>query len=96
MRRTAATWMQDEGGFAKDDVHAVLGHSLGELQATYMAGPGYRRKKAALQAWADYVYAAVEGKTEDKVVRLRSGGRADADRALQGRSPLHQARACEG
>jgi integrase len=76
MRRTAATWMQDEGGFAKDDVHAVLGHSLGELQATYMAGPGYRRKKAAVQAWADYVYAAVKGKTEDKVVRLRSGGQS--------------------
>jgi len=74
MRRTAATWMQDEGGFAKDDVHAVLGHSLGELQATYMAGPGYRRKKAALQAWADYVQAAVEG-ADAKVVQLRSGGR---------------------
>ena len=75
VRRTGATWLQDEGGFAKDDVHAVLGHSLGELQATYMAGPGYRRKKAALQAWADYVFAAVEGKTDDKVVPLpRSGG----------------------
>jgi integrase len=74
MRRTAATWMQDEGDFAKDDVHAVLGHSLGGLQATYMAGPGYRRKKAALQAWADYVEAAVEG-ADAKVVQLRSGGR---------------------
>jgi integrase len=74
VRRTGATWMPDEGGFAKDDVHAVLGHSLGELQATYMAGPGYRRKKAALQAWADYVLAAVEGKTDDKVVPMRSGG----------------------
>ena len=58
----------------KDDVHAVLGHSLGELQATYMAGPGYRRKKAALQAWADYVFAAVESEADDKVVPLRSGG----------------------
>jgi integrase len=77
MRRTAATWMQDEGGFAKDDVHAVLGHSLGELQATYMAGPGYRRKKAALAAWADYVLAAVEGKSDDdKIVPLRSAGQA--------------------
>ena len=73
VRRTGATWLQDEGGFAKDDVHAVLGHSLGELQATYMAGPGYRRKKAALQAWADYVLAAVEGKADDKVVPLRAG-----------------------
>jgi integrase len=70
MRRTAATWMQDEGGFAKDDVHAVLGHSLGELQATYMAGPGYRRKRAALTAWADYIYAAVEGENT-KVVSLQ-------------------------
>jgi hypothetical protein len=67
--------MQDEGGFAKDDVHAVLGHALGELQATYMAGPGYRRKKAALQAWADYVLAAVEGKADAKIVPLRSGER---------------------
>ena len=83
VRRTGATWMQDEGGFAKDDVHAVLGHSLGELQATYMAGPGYRRKKAALQAWADYVFAAVEARTDDKVVPLRSGGKVDARRALQ-------------
>jgi integrase len=74
VRRTGATWMQDEGGFAKDDVHAVLGHSLGELQATYMTGPGYRRKKAALKTWADYVLAAVEGRTDDKVVPLRSGG----------------------
>jgi integrase len=74
VRRTGATWMQDEGGFAKDDVHAVLGHSLGELQTTYMAGPGYRRKRAALQAWAEYVLAAVEGKTDDKVLPLRSGG----------------------
>ena len=75
VRRTGATWLQDEGGFAKDDVHAVLGHSLGELQQTYMAGPGYRRKKAALQAWADYVFTVVEGKTDDKVVPLpRSGG----------------------
>jgi integrase len=74
VRRTGATWMQDEGGFAKDDVHAVLGHSLGELQATYMPGPGYRRKRAALRAWAEYVLAAVEGKTDDKVLPLRSGG----------------------
>ena len=74
VRRTGATWMQDEGGFAKDDVHAVLGHSLGELQATYMAGPGYRRKKAALQAWSDYVFAAVASKADDKIVPLRSGG----------------------
>jgi integrase len=75
MRRTAATWMQDEGGFAKDDVHAVLGHSLGELQATYMAGPGYRRKKTALQAWANHVEAAVEGATDPKVVSPRFGRR---------------------
>jgi integrase len=73
VRRTGATWMQDEGGFAKDDVHAVLGHSMGELQATYMAGPGYRRKKAALQAWADYVLAAVEGSAGSNVVPLRQG-----------------------
>jgi integrase len=75
MRRTAATWMRDEGGFAKDDVHAVLGHSLGELEATYMSGPGYRRKRAALQAWADYVGAAVAGADDAKVVPLRSSGR---------------------
>jgi integrase len=73
VRRTGATWMRDEGGFAKDDVHAVLGHSMGELQATYMAGPGYRRKKAALQAWADYVLAAVEGSAGSNVVPLRQG-----------------------
>jgi integrase len=72
LRRTGATWLQDEGGFAKDDVHAVLGHSLGELQATYMAGPGYRRKKAALEAWAAYVFAAVESKADDKIVPLRA------------------------
>jgi hypothetical protein len=38
-----------------------------------MAGPGYRRK-AALQAWADYVFAAVEGSADSKVVLLRQGG----------------------
>jgi integrase len=76
VRRTGATWLKDEGGFAKDDVHAVLGHALGELEATYMAGPGYRRKKAALQAWADFVHAAVKGKADDKVVPLRAGGQS--------------------
>ena len=75
VRRTGATWMQDEGGFAKDDVHAVLGHSLGELQATYMAGPATGARRPRFKAWADYVLAAVEGKTDDKVVPLpRSGG----------------------
>jgi hypothetical protein len=39
-----------------------------------MSGPGYRRKRAALRAWAEYVLAAVEGKTDDKVLPLRSGG----------------------
>jgi integrase len=73
-RRTAATWMEEAGSFSKDDVHAVLGHSLGDqLAETYMTGPGYRRKKAALQAWADYVTGLVEG-TESKVVALRSMG----------------------
>jgi integrase len=61
MRRTAATWMEEAGGFSKDDVHAVLGHSLGDrLAETYMTGPGYSRKKAALQAWADYVTQIVK------------------------------------
>jgi integrase len=73
-RRTAATWMEEAGSFSKDDVHAVLGHSLGDqLAETYMTGPGYRRKKAALQAWADYVTGLVEG-TKSKVVALRSVG----------------------
>lgn len=62
MRRTAATWLEEAGGFSKDDVHVVLGHSLGDrLAETYMTGPGYFRKKAALQAWADYITRIIEG-----------------------------------
>jgi integrase len=73
MRRTAATWLEDAGGFTKDDVHAVLGHSLGDrLAETYMTGPGYFRKKSALQAWADYVTRVVEG-SDAKIVALRAG-----------------------
>jgi integrase len=71
MRRTAATWMEEAGGFSKEDVHAVLGHSLGDrLAETYMTGPGYSRKKAALQAWADYVTDIVEADRAIATVRF--------------------------
>jgi integrase len=71
-RRTAATWLEEAGGFSKDDVHAVLGHSFGDrLAETYMTGPGYARKKAALQTWTDYVTRIVKG-SDAKVVALRA------------------------
>ena len=64
---TGSSWIEEEFGARG---HACcLGHSLGDrLAKTYARGAGYRRKKAALQAWADYVTGAAQ---RGKVVRSR-------------------------
>jgi hypothetical protein len=50
------------------DVDDVLGHSMPTLVSTYQRGPAYQRKRAALQAWADFV----AGAAADNVVSLRA------------------------
>jgi integrase len=57
IRRSGASWIEEE--FGQEVMHACLGHSLGtRLAKTYARGPGFRRKKRALQAWADFVTGA--------------------------------------
>ena len=59
LRRTGSSWIEEE--FGGEVMHACLGHSLGDrLTKTYARGSGYRRKKRALQAWADYVTTSAE------------------------------------
>ena len=59
LRRTGSSWIEEE--FGGEVMHACLGHSLGDrLAKTYARGSGYRRKKRALQAWADYVTTSAE------------------------------------
>ena len=54
LRRTGSSWIEE--AFGAEIMHAALGHSMGDrLTKTYAQGAGYRRKKAALQAWADFV-----------------------------------------
>ena len=57
LRRSGSSWIEEE--FGREVMHACLGHSLGDrLAETYARGSGYRRKKRALQAWADFVTGA--------------------------------------
>ena len=59
LRRTGSSWIEEE--FGGEVMHACLGHSLGDrLAKTYARGSGYRRKKRALQAWADFVTTSAE------------------------------------
>ena len=57
LRRSGSSWIEEE--FGREVMHACLGHSLGDrLAETYARGAGYRRKRSALQAWADFVTGA--------------------------------------
>jgi integrase len=61
LRRSGASWIEEE--FGREVMHACLGHGMVDrLAATYARGAGYRRKKGAVQAWADYVTRAESGR----------------------------------
>ena len=65
LRRSCGSWLEEE--FGLEVQKAVLGHALGDrLAQTYARGSGYRRKKAALEAWCNYV----TGATRDNVVAM--------------------------
>jgi integrase len=69
LRRSGSSWIEEE--FGGEIMHACLGHSLGDrLAKTYARGPGYRRKKRALQAWADFVTGAVAEADGSNVVPM--------------------------
>jgi len=69
LRRSCGSWIEEEFGLKVQK--AVLGHALGDkLAQTYARGSGYRRKKAALAAWCDYVTGAERG----NVIALRGAG----------------------
>jgi integrase len=66
LRRTCGSWIEEE--FGLEVQKAVLGHAMGDrLAQTYARGSGYRRKKAALEAWCNYVTGAERG----NVIALR-------------------------
>jgi hypothetical protein len=70
IRRSGSSWIEEE--FGGEIMKAALGHSLGDrLHKVYARGSGYRRKKRALQAWADYV----TGATKSKVIEFASAVR---------------------
>jgi integrase len=74
IRRSGSSWIEEQ--FGREVMHACLGHSLGDrLAQTYARGSGYRRKRDALQAWADFV----SGAARDNVVALTP--RRDQDAA---------------
>jgi integrase len=61
LRRTCGSFIEEE--FGLEVQKAVLGHAMGDkLAQTYARGSGYRRKKAALAVWCDYVTGAERGK----------------------------------
>jgi integrase len=69
LRRSGSSWIEEE--FGGEIMHACLGHSLGNrLAKVYARGPGYRRKKRALQAWADFVTGAAAQLEGSNVVSL--------------------------
>jgi hypothetical protein len=70
LRRTGSSWIEEE--FGAEVMKAALGHSLGDkLTKTYARGSGYRRKKCALQSWADFVTgAAAEQANNSNVVPM--------------------------
>ena len=69
LRRSGSSWIEEE--FGREIMHACLGHSLGDrLAKTYARGPGYRRKKRALQAWADFVASAATRLEGSNVVAI--------------------------
>jgi integrase len=73
LRRSGSSWIEEE--FGREVMHACLGHSIGDrLAQTYARGSGYRRKRSALQAWADFVSGAARG----NVVALPSRRGQDA------------------
>lgn len=75
LRRTAATGMAEKCGVQPHVIEAALNHVSGESKRG-VAGIYNRARYAddirkALQAWADYVDALVNGKTGANVVRIR-------------------------
>ena len=59
LRRSGASWIEER--FGAEVMHAALGHSLGKrLTKTYAHGSGHKRKRRALQSWANFVWAALE------------------------------------
>jgi integrase len=72
LRRSGSSWIEEE--FGGEVMHACLGHSLGDrLAKTYARGPGYRRKKRTLQAWADFVTGAAAQADGSNVVPMAGG-----------------------
>jgi integrase len=70
LRRSGSSWIEEE--FGGEVMHAALGHSLGDrLAKTYARGSGYRRKKRALQAWADFVTGSAIGSKVVPIVGRR-------------------------
>jgi integrase len=64
LRRSGSSWIEEE--FGREVMHACLGHGMGNrLAETYCRGAGYRRKRGALQEWADYVSGATRSKVVD-------------------------------
>jgi integrase len=75
LRRTAATGMAEKCGVQPHIIEAALNHVSGESKRG-VAGIYNRARYAddirkALQGWADYVDALVNGQTGAKVVRIR-------------------------
>jgi hypothetical protein len=69
IRRSGSSWIEEE--FGREIMHACLGHSLGDrLAETYARGSGYRRKKRALQAWADFVTGTAAQRDGSNVVPM--------------------------
>jgi hypothetical protein len=75
LRRLASTVMHDKLGIQPHIVEAVLahvGHRSG-VAGTYNKATYLAEKRRALQRWAEYVNAVIEGRTgDDRVVSLRA------------------------
>jgi integrase len=70
LRRSGSSWIEEE--FGREVMHACLGHGMGDrLAETYARGAGYRRKRGAVEAWAEFVTGATRGKVVDLAVMVR-------------------------
>jgi integrase len=55
LRGTFRTWAQDETEFARETVEHVMHHILGDAaERAYKHGSALRKRRAVLQAWADF------------------------------------------
>jgi integrase len=72
LRSSFRDWAGDETEFPREVAEAALAHAVGDQsEQAYRRGDAFKKRRALMQAWSDYLLSEVE-----KVVRLPTKRRA--------------------